>query len=90
MKDKMKFNSTPASFGEPSGFEGSGRARYLIELGYLSNDEDEKLLISRRMARGDSRISGGGHERIYVRAFRLKFRYSHSTSALRFKHPCIN
>lgn len=46
MKGKMKFNSRPHRSANLRVLKATGVPGVLIELGYLSNDEDEKLLIS--------------------------------------------
>ena len=46
MKEKMKFNSRPHRSANLRVLKATGVPGVLIELGYLSNDEDEKLLTS--------------------------------------------
>jgi len=46
LKEKMKFNSRPHRSANLRVLKATGVPGVLIELGYLSNDEDEKLLIS--------------------------------------------
>ena len=46
MKGKMKFNSRPHRSANLRVLKATGVPGVLIELGYLSNDEDEKLLTS--------------------------------------------
>jgi len=46
MKQKMKFNSRPHRSANLRVLKAPGAPAVLIELGYLSNDEDEKLLLS--------------------------------------------
>lgn len=46
LKDKMKFNSRPQRSANLRVLKAAGVPSILIELGYLSNDEDEKLLTS--------------------------------------------
>lgn len=46
MKGKMKFSSRPHRSANLRVLKATGVPAVLIELGYLSNDEDEKLLIS--------------------------------------------
>jgi N-acetylmuramoyl-L-alanine amidase len=46
MKDKMKFNIRPRRSANLRVLKAPGVPAILIELGYLSNDDDEKLLIS--------------------------------------------
>ena len=46
MKEKMKFNSRPHRSANLRVLKATGVPAVLIELGYLSNDEDEKLLTS--------------------------------------------
>ncbi len=46
MKGKMKFNSRPHRSANLRVLKATGVPAVLIELGYLSNDEDEKLLTS--------------------------------------------
>ena len=46
LKDKMKFNSRPHRSANLRVLKAEGVPCVLIELGYLSNDEDEKLLTS--------------------------------------------
>lgn len=46
MKDKMKFNVRPRRSANLRVLKAAGVPAILIELGYLSNDDDEKLLTS--------------------------------------------
>jgi N-acetylmuramoyl-L-alanine amidase len=46
MKDKMKFNVRPRRSANLRVLKATGVPAILVELGYLSNDDDEKLLIS--------------------------------------------
>jgi N-acetylmuramoyl-L-alanine amidase len=46
MKDKMKFSHRPRRSANLRVLKAQGVPAILIELGYLSNDDDEKLLIS--------------------------------------------
>ena len=46
LRDKMKFNSRPHRSANLRVLKATGVPGVLIELGYLSNDEDEKLLTS--------------------------------------------